>query len=203
MPTVDKKKREISLRVVYHGPGLAGKTTNLHYVFERTKPDAKTNFLSVMTSASRTLSFDFVPKSIAPIDGNTVRIELITTPGPLYRDPARRLVLAGADGVVFVADSQRERIEANEDSMEELLGHLESHGVSVGALPIAVQFNKRDLPNASPVADLAPRLNPHGWPQFEAIARTGVGVFDTLKAVAKEMLTEVKARHLGGRPYRD
>ena len=111
--------------------------------------------------------------------------------------------MAGADGVVFVADSQKERSEANEESMEQLFGHLESHGVSVGALPIAVQFNKRDLPNAAPVPDLALKLNPHGWPQFEAIARTGVGVFDTIKAVAMEMVTDVKARHLGGRPYRD
>lgn len=201
MPTVDAKEREIKLRLVYYGPGLAGKTTNLSYVFQRTRPKVKTSF--ILSQELRTMSFDFVATGIPPVDGHAVRLALVTVPGPLYRDPARRIALADADGVVFVADSQVERREANEDSMQELLGHLESHGIAVGALPIVIQLNKRDLPNAAPVADLAERLNPNGWPQFEAIARTGVGIFDTLKAVAKEMVADVRARHLGGRPYRD
>lgn len=202
MPTIDAKKREIKFRLVYFGPGLAGKTTNLAYVFDRTKSDPQARFICLMTTKERTLAFDFLTKTLRTVNGLAVRIELVTVPGPLYRDPARRLALVHADGVVFVADSQVERSEANADSMEELAGYLESHGTSIGPTPLVIQFNKRELPNAMPVAELTRLLNPYGVAQFEATALLGIGVFDTLKAATNEMLAR-SGTPPSGRLYRD
>lgn len=196
---VQREKGEIWLKLVYYGPGLSGKTTNMQYVYERTNPDVRGKMISLATETERTLFFDFVPKSLAPVNGLTLRLYLYTVPGPVFYDTSRILVLKGVDGVVFVADSQVERREANLESLENLQGNLEMHGYSLPEMPFVVQYNKQDLPNAMPVAELDGLLNRHHVPSFAASAREGKGVFDTLKAVAKRMVEHIPRE---GSPYR-
>jgi signal recognition particle receptor subunit beta len=188
---IDYAQREINCKIVYYGPGLAGKTTNIHYVYSKTDPAYRTKLLSVATETERTLSFDFRPQSLGEVRGFHCRFHLYTVPGPVFYDPSRVQILKGADGVVFVADSQEARDVANVESLEELESNLALHGQSLGCMPLVLQYNKRDAPNILSVADLDAMLNPAGRPRFEAVASTGSGVFDTLKAVAKQVIAEL------------
>jgi signal recognition particle receptor subunit beta len=184
--------REINCKIVYYGPGLCGKTTNLQYIYKRTNPDAKGKMISLATETERTLFFDFLPLSLGEIRGFKTRFHLYTVPGQVFYDASRKLILKGVDGVIFVADSQLERMEANQESLDNLRTNLAEHGYSLDKMPYVIQFNKRDLPNALPLDELRQILNPLGLLDFEASARTGQGVFETLKAVSKLVLTELK-----------
>ncbi len=197
MSYVNVASREINCKVVYYGPGLCGKTTNLQYIYERASPDSKGKMISLATETERTLFFDFLPLSLGEVRGFKTRFHLYTVPGQVFYDASRRLILKGADAVVFVADSQEARLEANEESLENLNQNLKEHGTSMGpgGVPLVMQYNKRDMDNVVPVEDLRRILNPMGAPDHEAIARTGVGVFDTLKSVAKLMITELKRQN--------
>jgi signal recognition particle receptor subunit beta len=184
--------REINCKIVYYGPGLCGKTTNLQYIYKRTNPDAKGKMISLATETERTLFFDFLPLSLGEIRGFKTRFHLYTVPGQVFYDASRKLILKGVDGVIFVADSQLERMEANQESLDNLRTNLAEHGYSLDKMPYVIQYNKRDLPNALPLDELRQILNPIGVLDFEASARTGQGVFETLKAVSKLVLTELK-----------
>lgn len=192
MSFINYSSREINCKIVYYGPGLCGKTTNLQYVYAKTNPDAKGKMISLATETERTLFFDFLPLSLGEIRGFKTRFHLYTVPGQVFYDASRKLILKGVDGVVFVADSQIERMEANLESMENLRVNLSEHGYDLDRIPFVIQYNKRDLPNAAQVDELRRLLNLRGVPDYEAVAPTGVGVFDTLKAVAKLVLQELK-----------
>jgi signal recognition particle receptor subunit beta len=192
MSFINYMAREINCKIVYYGPGLCGKTTNLQYIYERTNPDAKGKMISLATETERTLFFDFLPLSLGEIRGFKTRFHLYTVPGQVFYDASRKLILKGVDGVIFVADSQMERLEANQESVENLRTNLAEQGYSLEKIPYVVQYNKRDLPNVVPVEELRPLINPMNVPDYEANARAGVGVFDTLKAVSKLVLNELK-----------
>jgi signal recognition particle receptor subunit beta len=183
--------REINCKIVYYGPGLCGKTTNLQYIYKRTNPEAKGKMISLATETERTLFFDFLPLSLGEIRGFKTRFHLYTVPGQVFYDASRKLILKGVDGVIFVADSQLERLEANQESLDNLRTNLAEHGYSLEKIPYVIQYNKRDLPNALPLEELRQILNPIGVLDFEASARTGQGVFETLKAVSKLVLKEL------------
>ncbi len=192
MSFINYMAREINCKIVYYGPGLCGKTTNLQYIYERTNPEAKGKMISLATETDRTLFFDFLPLALGEIRGFKTRFHLYTVPGQVFYDASRKLILKGVDGVVFVADSQHARIEANQESLENLRTNLGEQGYSLDKIPFVMQYNKRDMPEIATVEELRELLNPSNTPDFEGIARTGVGVFDTLKAVAKLVLTELK-----------
>lgn len=197
MSFINYMAREINCKIVYYGPGLCGKTTNLQLIYERTNPDAKGKMISLATETERTLFFDFLPLSLGEIRGFKTRFHLYTVPGQVFYDASRKLILKGVDGVIFVADSQIERLEANQESVENLRTNLQEQGYDLDKIPYVVQYNKRDLPNVVELEELRRLLNPTGVPDYEAVARTGEGVFDTLKAVSKLVLTELK-RGSGG-----
>jgi mutual gliding-motility protein MglA len=192
MSFINYMAREINCKIVYYGPGLCGKTTNLQYIYERTNPEAKGKMISLATETERTLFFDFLPLSLGEIRGFKTRFHLYTVPGQVFYDASRKLILKGVDGVIFVADSQIERLEANQESLENLRTNLAEQGYSLEKIPYVIQYNKRDLPNVVDTVELRELLNPMSVPEYEAVARTGVGVFDTLKAVSKLVLTELK-----------
>jgi mutual gliding-motility protein MglA len=192
MSFINYMAREINCKIVYYGPGLCGKTTNLQYIYERTNPDAKGKMISLATETERTLFFDFLPLSLGEIRGFKTRFHLYTVPGQVFYDASRKLILKGVDGVIFVADSQMERLEANQESVENLRTNLAEQGYSLEKIPYVVQYNKRDLPNVVSVEELRPLINPMNVPDYEANARAGMGVFDTLKAVSKLVLNELK-----------
>jgi mutual gliding-motility protein MglA len=192
MSFINYMAREINCKIVYYGPGLCGKTTNLHFIYERTNPGAKGKMISLATETERTLFFDFLPLSLGEIRGFKTRFHLYTVPGQVFYDASRKLILKGVDGVIFVADSQVERLEANQESVDNLRTNLTEQGYSLDKLPYVVQYNKRDLPNIVDVPSLRELVNPTGVPDFEAVARSGEGVFETLKAVSKLVLTELK-----------
>src|SRR6476620_1674283 len=192
MSFINYMAREINCKIVYYGPGLCGKTTNLQYIYERTNTDAKGKMISAATETERTLFFDFLPLSLGEIRGFKTRFHLYTVPGQVFYDASRKLILQGVDGMVFCADSQVERMEANIESMENLRVNLAEQGYDLNKVPFVIQYNKRDLPNAVSVEALRKVLNPRNVPDFQAVAPTGVGVFDTLKAVAKLVLTELR-----------
>jgi signal recognition particle receptor subunit beta len=192
MSFINYSSREINCKIVYYGPGLCGKTTNLQYVYAKTNPDAKGKMISLATETERTLFFDFLPLSLGEIRGFKTRFHLYTVPGQVFYDASRKLILKGVDGVVFVADSQMERMEANLESVENLRTNLAEQGYDLDRVPYVVQYNKRDLPSAVSLDELRSAINPRKVPDFQAVAPTGVGVFDTLKAVAKLVLTELK-----------
>ena len=194
MTFINYASKEINCKVVFYGPGLCGKTTNLQYIYSKTSPDAKGKMISLATEADRTLFFDFLPLDLGSIRGFTTRFHLYTVPGQVFYDASRKLILKGVDGVIFVADSQEERMEANIESIRNLEDNLKDHGFDLGTIPYALQFNKRDLPTAMPVDEMYRTLNYKREPTFEAIATTGVGVFDTLKSVAKLILVELRKR---------
>jgi signal recognition particle receptor subunit beta len=192
MSFINYSSREINCKLVYYGPGLCGKTTNLQYIYNKTKPDAKGKMILLATETERTLFFDFLPLSLGEIRGFRTRFHLYTVPGQVFYDASRKLILKGVDGVCFVADSQMERMEANIESLENLRDNLTEQGYDLDKLPYVVQYNKRDLPSVVPLEELSEVLNPTRVPEFEAVATTGVGVFDTLKALAKQVLTELR-----------
>ncbi|MFO0549228.1 MAG: ADP-ribosylation factor-like protein [Polyangiaceae bacterium] len=192
MSFINLMAREINCKIVYYGPGLCGKTTNLQYIYERTNPDAKGKMISLATETDRTLFFDFLPLALGEIRGFKTRFYLYTVPGQVFYDASRKLILKGVDGVVFVADSQIARMEANQESLENLRTNLAEQGYSLDKVPFVMQYNKRDMPDIATVEELRELLNPTLVPEFEACARSGQGVFDTLKAVAKLVLTELK-----------
>jgi mutual gliding-motility protein MglA len=192
MSFINYLSREINCKIVYYGPGLCGKTTNLQWIYQRTAPEAKGKMISLATEQDRTLFFDFLPLSLGEIRGFKTRFHLYTVPGQVFYDASRKLILKGVDGVVFVADSQIERMEANLESLENLQLNLSEQGYQLEKIPYVVQFNKRDLPNIAPIGELRELLNPMNVPDYEAVASRGNGVFDTLKSVAKLVLTELK-----------
>jgi hypothetical protein len=192
MSFINYASREINCKIVYYGPGLCGKTTNLQTIYNRTAPDARGKMISLATETERTLFFDFLPLALGDIRGFKTRFHLYTVPGQVFYDASRKLILKGVDGVVFVADCQEERLDANIESMENLKDNLEEHGYQLDNLPFVVQYNKVDLPNLSPMDELQSFLNPNMVPEFKACALTGEGVFETLKAVAKQILIELK-----------
>lgn len=192
MSFINYSNREINCKIVYYGPGLCGKTTNLQFIYKKTAPKAKGKMISLATETERTLFFDFLPLALGEIRGFKTRFHLYTVPGQVFYDASRKLILKGVDGVVFVADSQKDRIDANLESLENLKTNLAEQGYSLEEIPFVIQYNKRDLPNVSSIEDLRKLLNPQGVPEFEAIATNGTGVFETLKAVAKQVLLELK-----------
>ncbi len=191
MSLINYSTREISCKVVYYGPGLGGKTTNVQYVYGRIRPETKGRLVSLATEMDRTLFIDFLPLDLGPIKGFRTRFHLYTVPGQVYYDASRRLILRGVDGIVFVADSLISRFEANVESLYNLHENLAQHDMKLENVPIAVQYNKRDLRDIIPVTDLQEELNPTRYPHFEAVATQGVGVFDTLKCVSKMVLRKL------------
>jgi mutual gliding-motility protein MglA len=220
MSMINYASREINCKLVYYGPGLGGKTTNLEFVYNKVSPNSRGKLISLATETERTLFFDFLPVDLGTIRGFKTRFHLYTVPGQVYYNASRKLILKGVDGVVFVADSQIERMEANIESMQNLYDNMAQHGYNLTTIPFLIQYNKRDLPNAATIRELQAALNP-GWPveeqgrqkagvdpyhegeflieqmdgqwverapYFEAVAMTGDGVFDTLKAVSKLVL---------------
>ena len=185
MSLINYAGREINCKIVYYGTGLGGKTTNLEYVYSKVNPDAKGKMISLATETERTLFFDFLPIDLGDVKGFKTRFHLYTVPGQVYYNASRKLILKGVDGVIFVADSQAERMEANIEAMHNLYENLDSYGYDLTTIPFAMQYNKRDLPNAMPVDDLRAQLNPMGVPDFEGVAIEGRGVFETLGAVSK------------------
>jgi mutual gliding-motility protein MglA len=189
---INYASREINCKIVYYGPGLGGKTTNLQYIYDSTAQQAKGKLISLATETDRTLFFDFLPLDLGTVRGFKTRFHLYTVPGQVFYDASRKLILKGVDGVVFVADSQRERMDANVESLYNLDDNLKQHGYDLAKVPYVLQFNKRDLPNAVPYEELKKELVKKDEAIFEAVASKGVGVFDTLKAVAKQVLMELR-----------
>ena len=192
MTFINYVAREINCKIVYYGPGLCGKTTNLQFIYSKTNPDLKGKMISLATETERTLFFDFLPLALGQIRGFKTRFHLYTVPGQVFYDASRKLILKGVDGVVFVADSQVERMEANIESVENLRVNLAEQGYELDKVPYVVQYNKCDLPNAAPLEEMRRVLNPTNVPDFEACATVGKGVFETLKAVAKGVLSDLK-----------
>jgi signal recognition particle receptor subunit beta len=192
MSFINYSSREINCKIVYYGPGLCGKTTNLQHIYQKTNPDVKGKMISLATETERTLFFDFLPLALGEIRGFKTRFHLYTVPGQVFYDASRKLILKGVDGVVFVADSQIERMEANLESLDNLRVNLKDQGYDLDKVPYVVQYNKRDLPNAAELSELQRLCNPLRVPEFEAKATTGQGVFETLKAVAKLVLADLK-----------
>lgn len=194
MTFINYAAREINCKIVFYGPGLGGKTTNLQYVYDRTNSNSKGKLISLATETDRTLFFDFLPLDLGTVRGFRTRFHLYTVPGQVFYDASRKLILKGVDGVVFVADSQRARAESNVESLQNLDKNLKEQGYDLAILPYVLQFNKRDLPTAMPADEMYQQLNVKGEPTFEAVAPQGVGVFETLKAVAKLVLLELKKK---------
>ncbi len=192
MTFINYVAREINCKIVYYGPGLGGKTTNLQYVYQITSPENKGKMISLATETERTLFFDFLPIDLGQIRGFRTRFHLYTVPGQVFYDSSRKLILKGVDGVVFVADSQEERMDANLESLSNLAQNLKEQGFDLAKIPYVLQLNKRDLPNAMPPDDLRQQLLVKGEPVIEAIATQGVGVLATLKAVARQILIELR-----------
>jgi hypothetical protein len=183
--------KEINCKIVYYGPGLCGKTANLQYVFSATKPESRGKMISLETETERTLFFDFLPIDLGKIGEFKVRFHLYTVPGQVFYDASRRLILKGADGIIYVADSQTARMEANIESLENLEQNLGAYNNALGSTPYVIQYNKRDMPEVASIPDLRAELNKHEAPEFEAVAKTGAGVFETLKGLAKLVLTQL------------
>ena len=197
MTFINYASREINCKIVYYGPGLGGKTTNLQYIYDSTSAQAKGKLISLATETDRTLFFDFLPLDLGTVRGFKTRFHLYTVPGQVFYDASRKLILKGVDGVVFVADSQRERMDANVESLFNLDLNLKQHGYDLMKLPYVLQLNKRDLPNVVSALDLKAELIRKDEPVFEGVANKGMGVFDTLKAVAKQVLLELR-KNSGG-----
>jgi signal recognition particle receptor subunit beta len=191
MSMINYASREINCKIVYYGPGLGGKTTNIEYVYDKVAPNTRGKLISLATETERTLFFDFLPVDLGTIRGFKTRFHLYTVPGQVYYNASRKLILKGVDGVVFVADSQQERHDANIEAMHNLYDNLAEHGHDPRRMPFVIQYNKRDLPNAMPVQELEGALNPTAVPSFEAVGTRGVGVFDTLKAVSKQVIKQL------------
>jgi mutual gliding-motility protein MglA len=184
--------REINCKIVYYGPGLSGKTTNLRWIFQHSIAKTGEKMISLTTESDRTLFFDFLPVELGTLRGFKVRLHLYTVPGQVLYEPSRRLLLRGADGVVLVADSQRERMKANAEALENLQDNLRDHGYDFLRIPYLLQLNKRDLPSALPVERLKNLLERKGEPIIEAVASKGVGVYETLREIGRLVLAQLK-----------
>ncbi|MBI2407533.1 MAG: GTPase domain-containing protein [Gemmatimonadetes bacterium] len=195
MSLVNYATREITCKIVYYGPGRSGKTTNLHYIYGQVPSDRKGQMVSLATQTDRTLFFDFLPLDLGTISGFTTRFQLYTVPGQVYYQTTRKLVLQGADGVVFVADSQSRQLDENIESLQDLHANLAEHGVDARSIPLVLQYNKRDLPTELllPVATLEDALNFRAVPSFEADALHGAGVFETLRSISELVLRRLGA----------
>jgi mutual gliding-motility protein MglA len=194
MSLVNYSTREITCKIVYYGPGRSGKTSNLQYVHAFVPDERKGPMVSLATETDRTLFFDFLPLDLGTISGFRTRMQLYTVPGQVYYNATRKLVLRGADGVVFVADSQREQFDENIESLRNLHENLLEENIDLRSFPMVIQYNKRDLPGVLPIADLDDALNFRGVPSFPAAAVSGDGVFDTLKAVSQLVLQNLSKR---------
>ena len=191
MSFVNRLTKEINCKIVYYGPGLCGKTTNLQWIYDKTNPNAKGKLISLATETDRTLFFDFLPLELGTVRGFKTRFHLYTVPGQVFYDASRKLILKGVDGVIFVADSQLERMDANVEAIENLETNLKAQGYDLKTIPYVLQLNKRDLPNVSPADEMVKLMRKKGEPVFEAVAAKGIGVFETLKGVAKLVLSEL------------
>jgi signal recognition particle receptor subunit beta len=194
MSFINYASREINCKIVYYGPGLCGKTTNLQFIYEKTNPQNKGQLISLATETDRTLFFDFLPLDLGTVRGFRTRFHLYTVPGQVFYDASRKLILKGVDGVIFVADSQEARQDANIESLDNLRINLRENGFDLMVVPYAQQFNKRDMPTAMPYDLMFRELNVKGEPVFETVATKGIGVFETLKAVAKQVLHELSRK---------
>ena len=193
MSLVNYATREITCKIVYYGPGRSGKTTNLHYIYGQVPSDRKGQMVSLATQTDRTLFFDFLPIDLGIISGFTTRFQLYTVPGQVYYQTTRKLVLQGADGVVFVADSQTRQLDENVQSMQDLHSNLADYGVDARTMPLVIQYNKQDLPSdlIMSVPELEEALNFRSVPSFSADALHGPGVFETLRAISEQVLRKL------------
>jgi signal recognition particle receptor subunit beta len=196
MSFINTSAKEIHCKIVYYGPSLGGKTTNIQWVYQKTAPDQKTKLIALNTANERTYFFDFLPMLYGEIRGYTTKFHLYTVPGQSDRDMTRKLILKGLDGIIFVADSQAERWEENIVSMNNLELNLKQQGYDIKQVPLIVQYNKRDLKNVSPIVDLRKALNRHNSVEFEAIATQGIGVFESLKTISKSIVNVLKGGDL-------
>ena len=192
MAFINYAAREVNCKIVYYGPGLCGKTTNLQWIYEKTNPSNKGKLISLATETDRTLFFDFLPLDLGSIGSLKVRFHLYTVPGQVFYNASRKLILKGIDGVIFVADSQEARFDANLESIDNLDKNLKEQGFDLMKIPYVLQLNKRDLPSAMPVDVLTKELRVKGEPVFEAVAPNGQGVYETLVACAKMVLKELR-----------
>lgn len=192
MSFINYSAREINCKIVYYGPGLCGKTTNLQFIFSKMKPESRGKMISLATETERTLFFDFLPLSLGDVRGFKTRFHLYTVPGQVFYDASRKLILKGVDGVVFVADSQLTRVDSNIESFENMRANLREQGYELDKIPLVIQYNKRDLDNIASVSELHALLNYRNVPEFEVVATKGIGVFETLKAVIKLVLIELR-----------
>lgn len=196
MALINRASREISCKIVFYGPGLGGKTTNLRQIYQKVDPQAKSQLISLATELDRTLFFDFMPLDLGTIQGYRTKFHLYTVPGQVFYNASRKLVLRGVDGVVFVADSQRERYEDTLASFANLKENLAEMSLSLDTVPLVIQYNKRDLPNIVSLDELKSQLNDSNLPDFEAVASQGIGVFETLKEIARQVLGNVGKRSI-------
>jgi signal recognition particle receptor subunit beta len=192
MTFINYSTKEINCKIVYYGCGLSGKTTNLQYIYDRTTDGAKGKLISLSSENERTLFFDFLPLDAGEVRGFKTRFHLYTIPGQSFYEVSRQFILKGVDGIVFVVDSQRERAEANLESYESLESNLEAQGYDIKKIPLVVQYNKRDLPSATPIQELSQSFSHIGAPEFEAVANKGIGVFETLTEITKLVLLDLK-----------
>ena len=191
MTFINYASREINCKIVYYGPGLCGKTTNLQHIYDKSNVGTKGKLISLATETDRTLFFDFLPLELGTVRGFKTRFHLYTVPGQVFYDASRKLILKGVDGVIFVADSQEERMDANLEALDNLVTNLKGQGYDFNTIPYVLQFNKRDLPTAMPIEDMKKILCRRNETIVEASAYKGVGVFETLRAVAKVVLQEL------------
>ncbi len=192
MPFINFATKEINCKIVYYGPGLSGKTTNIKWIYDHVKPENKGEMTTLATETERTLFFDFVPIEVSNVKGFKVRFHLYTTPGQIIYQASRKLILKGVDGIVFVADSQEERHDANLDTLDDMIENLKEYNLKIEEIPLVFQYNKRDLPNVLPVEVLRKDLNRWDRPDFEAIATKGIGVLETFKEISKQVLRNLK-----------
>ncbi len=188
MANLNYNSKELNLKIVYYGTGLCGKTTNLRSIYAAFPQERKGKMMSLATELDQTLFFDFLPLDMGSVKGWKLRFHLFTVPGQVYYNVSRKLVLKGVDGLVFVVDSQEERLEENIESFNNLRDNLQSYGLNIKDIPLVIQYNKRDLPNIMPLADLQLYVNRDGYTYFEAVALRGIGVFDTLKSICQKTI---------------
>lgn len=194
MSFLNYSTKEINFKIVYYGPGLSGKTTNIKEIYNKIKQDNKGKLVSLATETERTLFFDFFPLDLGTVSGYKVKFHLYTVPGQIYYSSSRKLILKGVDGIVFVADSQRERFEANIESLNDMLENLREYNLDFNEMPYILQLNKRDLPNITPANELIEALRKKEEPVVEAVALKGIGIVDTLKAISRLIMREVKQK---------
>jgi len=192
MALVNFATKEINVKLVYYGPALSGKTTNLQVIYDQVPSEVKGQFTSIATATERTLFFDYLPLDLGTVRGFKLRLGVYTVPGQAIYGLTRKSILKSVDAIVFVADSDPDKLEANIENFQDMVENLREYGLDLDKVPLIIQYNKRDLPNAAPLDELRTLLNPTHVPEFEACATTGVGVFETLKAIAKAVLTELR-----------